>query len=203
MMRRNLFFLLSMLWSVNIAFAQQQPIANNVNAMGQVTREWKVSYDKSENWQVLGYKNRGLVGIRLQITYDEISGDHSGQLWFFKWSDVKNKPDLAGKTDKFVLKLEGQTGGRKRLGFNASQVDLKTDDGTTKINVNGIWQHGRNVGSRASQRIQLKVNRYPMMANGGAPAPERAPSDCEDDPDTDVLEEGDTPPNPDDPPTDP
>jgi hypothetical protein len=212
MLQRYLICFLTIACGANFALAQL-PIANPVDSNGKPAKEWKVSYDANEDWPKLHYKKREIVGLRLQITYNSESGDHYGQLWLFTMSAITGAPVISGKTDKFLLDIEGSSGGRKRIGFSAKKVDMRTDAGTEKINVNGIWQCGRNKTDRQAQRIQLKINhnaalmfdnprQAPMVPPDAAPAP----SDCNDDPDTDVLEEGSPPSTGSDsdaPPTDP
>ena len=69
------------------------------------------------------------------------------------------------------------------------------------VTINGIWQPGVDSKARASDRLQLKL--YVQSVGGGCEETVHAlapTSDCEEDPDTDVLEENDVPPNDDDPP---
>jgi hypothetical protein len=122
---------------------------------------------------------------------------------------------LIGTTRDVTLTPEGHHNRRQRIALWSASVPLyQSSSNNTVIEnvvINAIWQPGRNLTNDDSHRIQLKVHRN-APAPGPAPAPAPAnpcgalpapTGDCEDDPDTDVLEEDTAPPNDDPPPTDP
>ena len=165
------------------------------------TKEWQVKYDPTDITHFP--RSHRLVGdIRLHI-YEDDTGALKANIRLFK-------PDhsfLAKSTVEIELQVEGDTTGRKRYGFwNTNSIPLSNGG---RIDINGIWQHGLNTKNRASQRIQFKWHYHPHGPTAPAPAEKTkrlmAPmaGGCDDDPDSDVLEEGDTPPGDQDPPPDP
>jgi hypothetical protein len=178
-----------------VAGAQNNPTIENRN-----NQEWKVSYEPGESWPNLHFSARKWAAVRLKIMKDR-NNNYWGTLWLFGF-DANNHHVLLGKSQGFPLTIEGADNvHRKRIGFKSA--DLQTAGGTTNplVRLSGIWQRGRAVGNRDSQRMQIKVHDLTRIGKSPAQAPDRS-RDCEDDPDTDVLEEGGEASG-DDPPTEP
>lgn len=196
--------------AANLASAQL-PIANPVmGSAHKPTKEWKVSYDVHEDLTSLGFSRRPMSAIRMQMRQDPNNNtQYQGRIFLFQPATTGMATHaLYGKTEWFALNTAGGDNmNRLRVGFRTqAMVDVKS--GTTTVNqihVSGIWQHGRATGQRVHERLQIKVHyqtappAWHVAAAAAIQAPPVKPAagagsrSCEDDPDTDVLEEG-TPP---------
>jgi hypothetical protein len=183
-------------------------VCSGTAANGQENRDgmhWIVSYDFNEHMGhfKMGARTHGAIRLSIHGNYPH----YHGTLWLYRALDADHNQtsyELIGTTRDVALSLEGHHNRRQRIAFWSDSVPLyqSTTNNTILENVviNGIWQPGRNMTNADSHRIQLKVHR-----NAPPPGTEPAPSsgDCEDDPDTDVLEEDTAPPDDTPPPTDP
>jgi hypothetical protein len=182
----------------NITLAQD--IHNIANLDG---KEWQVIYDPVDipNDGDHFKKSKSPVGaIRLRIYQDNSAGGaYKADIRLFDKSQA-----FLGRALNVSLQVGGGTNGRERFGFWIDKTQLSNG---SWIRFNGIWQHGLNRSERTAQRIQLRWHYQGNLA----PPPKKVMSGktgdggCEDDPDGDVLEEGEAPPNdpPDLPPEDP
>jgi hypothetical protein len=172
--------------------------ASGDNTIGNAVREWQVSYDASENLSNHPGSHRDAGAIRLQIYRS--GSDFKAKIWLFTVSAAGKS--LLGKADNIDLEIQGSENGRNRIGFRSTApIQLKDINNNNipgkKIRINGVWQPGRNTSDRSSQRVQLKINYNPGGVNTATSR------NCDDDPDTDVLEEGDAPPDDNGAPPDP
>ncbi|HEY2413841.1 MAG TPA: hypothetical protein VGI40_16440 [Pirellulaceae bacterium] len=164
-------------------------------------KEWQVIYDPVDipNDGDHFKKSKSPVGdIRLRIYQDNNAGGaYKADIRLFDKNHV-----FLGRAENVPLQVGGGTTGRQRFGF---WIDKTTLSNGSSIRLNGIWQHGLNTRERTAQRIQLRWHYYGNPAPAKAKGGKMGDGGCEDDPDSDVLEEGDAPPDdpPDQPPEDP
>jgi hypothetical protein len=186
---------------ISLAFLAAQAQADNT-IKNNANKEWKVSYEPGEQWAFAGFKNRELHGIRLQIK--ENGGAYTATIRLFKY-DEHGAWGFVGRKKDFPLATQvAGSSNRKRVGFQSGAIQTEggtTTDGSANpiIRVNGIWQKGR--GNSDSHAMQIKVHNFSSIAKVAVPG--CGYGDCEDDPDTDVLEEGTDQGDTDNPPTDP
>ncbi len=180
-------------------------INNGKNKSGK-QMDWLVRYDPTETvGSMFPHATRPpeAQAIRLRIT--KAGTQYFARLWRFKVNEEGNYA-LADKTDSVIaipvqMAVEGKNTGRHRKAFKTlNAVALNDADGAPTgkyVTINGIWQPGTDNKARSSDRVQLK-----LYISNSAVARIMAPTtgNCEEDPDTDVLEETDPPPNDDDPP---
>jgi hypothetical protein len=175
-------------------------------------QEWQVRYDSTEtvkNMFMRAERKPDQQAVRLRVKKDSKTKKYSARLWRFSAKggggySLVDKTDNATK-DWIPLTIEDQGNGRHRVGFHADPPLYDSKGAKTKnsISINGIWQPGINLDNHDNDRIQLKLFVHVTAADKG-PAPHSMTPwgswGCDDDPDTDVLEETDTPPGDDDPP---
>jgi hypothetical protein len=189
---------------VSGALSQPPTTRDDINngKNGDKTKEWVVRYDKTETVGKMfkrAIRKPEQQAIRLQIT--KSGGNYKARLWRFKAKtgggyDLVDKTDNAAN-DPISLATEGNNSGRHRKAFKSASVPLydKFDNPTGEfITINGIWQPGHNTSERLSDRVQLKLYAT-RSTKPTTPAPSGGYDNCEEDPDTDVLEETDPPPD--------
>jgi hypothetical protein len=169
-------------------------------------KEWLVRYDATEtvkNMFKRAERKPEQQAIRLRVKKEKTGGKttYSARLWRFK-AKGGGGYQLVDKTDNpsndwIALTFEDHGNGRHRMGFKAKcPLYDPTDTLTTNtVSINGVWQPGFNLDNRDSDRVQLKL--YITSTRGFAPT---SGSDCDEDPDTDVLEESTAPTGDDTPP---
>jgi hypothetical protein len=181
-------------------------INNGKNKSGK-QMEWQVRYEPTE---MVGKKFPKAIrppeGQAIRLRISKVGSRYFARLWRFK-AKTGGGYELADKTDSVIplpvqLDDEGNNSGRHRKAFKTlNAVALNDADGNPTgkfVTINGIWQPGIDNNARANDRIQLK-----LYISNSSVARIMAPTtggDCEEDPDTDVLEETDPPPGDDDPP---
>jgi hypothetical protein len=193
-----------------IARGQPQWDINNRTDLPN-SQDWKVSYAFNEIVHFpKAYRNFGAVRLHIEKQNDQ----PMASLWLFTAKNAgmgNTSYEFYGKTGPVPVKTTGTKEKRHRIAFYSKDVPLKNKDGTPlasgeKVIINGVWQPGRDTTTRENQRIQLKVHCVPSTAPGpSAKTPSMKSGsfgNCEDDPDTDVLEEGEAPADPNDPPPD-
>jgi len=174
-------------------------------------QEWVVRYDPTESVGKMfkrAERPAEAQAIRLRIT--KSGNQYFARLWRFKAKTGGGGYELADKTDSVIalpvmLATEGKSEGRHRKAFKSvTAVSLNDATGVPTgklVTINGIWQPGMENKARASDRLQLKL--YVTSLGGGCEeviGVMATTSGCEEDPDTDVLEENDVPPSDDAPP---
>jgi hypothetical protein len=154
---------------------------------------WIVHYDRNDDVQHFPKAKRKSEAIRLFIT-KRGSNMYTAQLRRFQ---------LAGSAYTKVgewngnLHTEGGGGHRKRIAFWSDPIAFA--GGTLEIK--GIWQRGKDKTDRTQERIQL----LRFVTTGAADADQKKKDEerCDEEPDTDVLEDEPGVTNPDNPPPDP
>ncbi len=180
-------------------------INNGKNKSGK-QMEWQVRYDPTETVSNKFPKAiRPPEGQAIRLRIIKAGPRYFARLWRFK-AKTGGGYELADKTDSVIplpvqLDVEGNSSGRHRKAFKTlNAVALNDADGNPTgkfVTINGIWQPGIDNSARANDRVQLMLYvTEPGVARAKAPTT----GDCEEDPDTDVLEETDPPPGDDDPP---
>jgi len=196
---------------VSGALSQSPTTRDDINngKSGNKTKEWVVRYDKNETVGKMfkrAQRKPEQNAIRLQIT--KSGNDYKARLWRFRTKASGSGYELVDKTDNAIndavaLLTEGNNSGRHRKAFKttaAVQLYDASDRPTGEfVTINGVWQPGHNTSDRLSDRVQLKLY-VTRGTKPTAPPPSGGYGDCEEDPDTDVLEETDPPPGEDDPP---
>jgi hypothetical protein len=176
-------------------------------------QEWQVRYDPTETVKKMFKKAERKAeqqALRLRIQKDQKTKKYSARLWRFK-AKGGGGYELADKTDNATqdwipLAVEDQGNGRHRMGFHG-EAPLYNSTGVltgNTVSINGVWQPGIDWNNHDNDRIQMKLYVHPTLTAAQAKAKSTKSrgtfDDCEEDPDTDVLEETDPPPMDDDPP---
>jgi hypothetical protein len=183
-----------------LLFAQPKtvPVDHIDNNQGMA---WLVRYDKNEDVSHFPKSKRIDAAVRLQIS--KTNGKYFAKLRRFEFdTGGKTKYKLkdaasGGKFDNVELHIQGNKSGRKRVAFWSDPQPIPATNPTHRLTINGIWQPGHNK-TREHDRIQLKLFIVPAVAAAAQKA--KLPFSCDEDPDTDVLEETTAPPGDDDPP---
>jgi hypothetical protein len=154
---------------------------------------WIVHYDRNDDIAHFPKAKRKSEAIRLVIS--KRGSAYTAQVRRFVLSGTAYS--LAGSWDA-DLTVEGGSGGkRKRIAFYSAPV------APDRLEIKGVWQMGKDK-TRKSERIQLLRWIKPIRTNDDPKKKKGEFDDCDEEPDSDVLEEEDPPvADPNTPPADP